>query len=125
MNNPSFRKYRFLFPVAAIAFLALITFAVYGLWNGVLADVVAVKTITYWQAMGILVLAKLLFGGLPGRGGRFGPPWRYRMMAKRWASLAPEEQERLRDEMRHRFGDWPRPPWCDDPPEKPGEPAKP
>jgi hypothetical protein len=115
MPNQFCRKFRFLIPLFALGIVALLTLAVYGLWNGVLAEVVTVKTITYWQALGILVLARILFGGFPGRlGGPFGPPWRRRMMLmKRWESLTPEQREQMREEMRRRFGDWPRPPWCD------------
>jgi len=126
MNNQSCRKFRFFIPLIVLAFIALFTTAVYELWNGVLTNVLAVKTITFWQALGLLVLAKILFGGFPGRGGpRFGPPWRRRMMAERWSSMTPEQQEKMRDEMRHRFGDWPRPPWCDESPEKSGDVANP
>jgi hypothetical protein len=49
--------------------VAVVALAVYGLWNGVLTEVVGVKTVTYWQALGILVLARILFGGFPGRHG--------------------------------------------------------
>lgn len=108
-------KARFLIPFAVIGFLALFTFAVYALWNGVLADVLPVKSITYWQALGLLVLSKILFGGFPGRGGHgFGPPWRERMLARHWESLSPEQREKLRAKMRHRFGDGPQPPWARD-----------
>lgn len=94
------------------------------LWNGVLTEVIGVNSISYWQALGPLVLAKILFGGFPGRGCRpFGSPGRRRMMMKRWESLTPEQREKLREEMRHKFGDWPRPLWCDDGPEKPGDTA--
>ena len=127
MNHHPCRKFRFFIPLIVLAFAALFTFAVRGLWNGVLVDVIGVKTITYWQALGILVLARILFGGFPGRSrGRFGPPWRGRMM-ERWESLTPEQREEMRTKMRQRFGDWPRPPWCDDEntgPEKSGGPAK-
>jgi hypothetical protein len=126
MNASTCRKFRFFFPLIALAFVALVTLAVYSLWNAVLTDVLAVKAITYWQALGLLVLAKILFGGFPGRrGGPFGPPWRRRMMMERWESLTPEQREQMREEMRRRFGDWPRPPWCDEGTEKSGgEPAK-
>lgn len=102
-------------PFAILAFVALLTFAVQSLWNGVLAEVVAVKAISYWQALGLLVLAKILFGGWPGRGHHCGPGhWKHRMMEKKWESLDPEQREKMREEMRKRFGAWPRPPWCDD-----------
>jgi hypothetical protein len=126
MNDQSCRKFRFFILLIVLAAVALFTTAVYGLWNGVLTNVLNVKTITFWQALGILVLAKILFGGFPGRSGpHFRPSWRRRMMTERWASVTPEQREKMRDEMRHRFGDWPRPPWCDEPPEKPGDIANP
>ena len=114
MKNPSCRKFRFLFPLIILAVVALVTYIVYRLWNGVLVDVLAVKTITYWQALGIFVLAKILFVGFPGgRGRHFGPTWRHRMMEERWDSLTQDQREQMREEMRNRFGDWPRPPWGD------------
>ena len=118
-------KFRFFIPLIVLAVVALLAFAVYGLWNGVLTDVLGVKSVTYWQALGILVLAKILFG-FPRRGGRFGPPWRRRMMMKHWESLTPEQREQMRREMRERFGDWPRP-CCGSEsaePEKPGDSPK-
>jgi hypothetical protein len=42
------------------------------LWNGILPQVLHVGVITFWQAAGILLLGRLLFGGLKGR--------RHRMM---------------------------------------------
>lgn len=118
MNHSPYRRLRWLMPFAVIAFLGVFTFIVYKLWNGVLTDVIGVKAITYWQALGILVLAKILFGGFPGKGGRCGPPWREKMMSRHWASLTPDEREKFREKMRSRFGDWPHPPWCG-----PSEPA--
>jgi len=105
-------KFRLLIPLFILGIVALVALAVYGLWNGVLTDVLPVKAITYWQAVGILILSKILFGGFPGRGrGHFGPPGR-RMM-KHWESLSPEQREKLREKMRHRCGDAHLPPWYD------------
>lgn len=125
MTNHSCRKFCWLIPFAILGFGALFTWALYALWNGVLVEVVAVKTITYWQALGLLVLAKILFGGFPCRGGRCGGhSWRDRMKSKHWESVSPEEREKMREEMRHRFGDWPRPSWCESVP-KPDADKKP
>lgn len=127
MKNPSCCRFRFFIPLIILAVVALLALAVRGLWNGVLADVLDVKAITYWQALGILVLARILFGGFPRRGGGFGPPWmRYRMM-RHWQSLTPEQREQMRQKMREKFGDWPRP-CCGgdetDETDKPGESPK-
>lgn len=40
------------------------------LWNGVLPHVTAARTISYWQAVGLLVLSRILVGGFSGAGGR-------------------------------------------------------
>ncbi len=117
MNHPSRRKYLLLIPLVVLAVAAVFTFGVYALWNHVLVAVLGVKVITFWQALGLLVLARILFGGFPGRRrGPFGPFWRRRWMMKRWQSMTPEQREHWRAEMRARFGAWPRPPWCDDTP---------
>ena len=126
MKDNSCFRFRWLIPFAVIGFVALFTYAVYALWNGVLVDVVAVKAISYWQALGLLVLAKILFGGFPGRRGGGGPGgWRGRMMAKRWQSMNPEQREKMREEMLRRFGDWPRPPWFDEGEIAPDQAGKP
>ena len=51
-----------------IAALFLLPYVVMLLWNGILPEVIGVKTITYWQAVGIFILSKLLFGGFKGGG---------------------------------------------------------
>jgi Ca2+/H+ antiporter, TMEM165/GDT1 family len=124
MNHPRCRKFGFFVPFIVLAVLALASFAVFGLWNAILPTVLGVKTITYWQAAGILLLAKILFGGFPGRRG--GPPWRRHEAMQRWDAMTPEQRERMREEMRQRMGDWPRPPWCAPEPKKStdGSPAE-
>ena len=52
--------------LVGIALIALFPYVVQLLWNGVLTDVVPVPAISYWQALGLLALSKLLFGGFPG-----------------------------------------------------------
>jgi hypothetical protein len=90
-------------PIAiAIGALGLIAFsaAVMFLWNGVLPAVFHIGTITIWQAMGILVLSKLLFGrrGARGHGG-----WRgKKLMFGKWEQMTPEEREMFSGRMRCR-----------------------
>ena len=67
-----FYKGRFVFiPVAIAAFLSLISLVVMTLWNNLLPEIMNVSTITFWQAMGIFILSKILFGF--GKGGKMGP----------------------------------------------------
>ncbi|WP_462266729.1 hypothetical protein [Mucilaginibacter sp.] len=100
-----FFKRRFVFmPFIAVAFAALISFAVMQLWNGLMPDIFHLGTITYWQALGLLALSKLLFG-FGGRG-RFGggAPWGRARMQERFAHLSDEEREAFKARMKGRCG---------------------
>lgn len=96
--------FRFIFiPVAAAAFLSLISLAVMQLWNNLLPAILHVGTITFWQAMGIFVLCKILFGfGRPGRFGG-GAPWMRGRMAERFKNMSLEEQARFKEQFGHRM----------------------
>jgi hypothetical protein len=82
--------------------LAIFTWVVMLLWNNVLAQVVHVSIINFWQALGLLVLSKILFGGF--RGAQWGKHhWRKNMM-QRWDGMTPEEKEKFRGEWEKRCG---------------------
>ena len=79
---------------AALA-VVLLGFVVMSLWNAVLPAVTGLHTISFLQALGLLVLSRILFGGLRGRG-YGGRHWRARMQ-ERWLHMTPEERERFRN----------------------------
>jgi len=90
--------------VFAIIVFAGFTPAVQHLWNWLMPTVFGLHMITYWQALGLLGLSWLLFGGprmLPGQGR--GGHWRHRMR-ERWEQMTPEEREKFRSGMRHGCG---------------------
>ncbi len=59
-----------IFGAIAIAALALLFgYVVMLLWNWLIPAIFGLGTITFWQAVGIVILAKLLFGGFGGKGG--------------------------------------------------------
>lgn len=80
--------------VAATAF----SFVVMALWNHLMPPIFGLHAISVWQALGLLVLSKILFGGFHGRPG-FGGHWRQRMV-DRWEQMTPEEREKFRTGMR-------------------------
>jgi hypothetical protein len=49
--------------VVAIVALIVFTFIFMWIWNLVMPEVFGVKSLTPWQALGILILASILFGG--------------------------------------------------------------
>jgi hypothetical protein len=74
-------------------------------WNHLLPEILHTGSINYWQAVGLLVLSKILFSGF-GRGHRGGAPWMHRM--EHFKNMSPDEKERFREQMRARCGKWGR-----------------
>ena len=99
------RKLIFMIP-AAILGIALFIFiggqVVMQLWNWLTPTLFGWRQVTFWQALGILALCRILVGGHglrgPGRS-RFR-----RRMQERWEEMTPEERERFRQGMRGRCG---------------------
>ena len=87
------------FALIAIAAVAVFGFVVMQLWNAVLAPATGWHALTFWQAVGLLILSKILFGGFRGPGWR--GHWRHRMR-ERWEQMTPEEREKFREGMRSR-----------------------
>lgn len=90
--------------MAAVAICA-VSALVMLLWNALLPDIFGVKSIGFLQALGLLILSKILFGGFGGRGmfGRHG-----RALRERWMMMSPEEREAFIHHrgMGHRHGPW-------------------
>ncbi|RFZ82991.1 hypothetical protein DYU05_12620 [Mucilaginibacter terrenus] len=100
--KPHNRKKLFLIPFGILACLALASYAVMLLWNALLPDILHVGTISYWQAAGIFILSKILFGFGGPRGG--GAPWmrRKRMMEEHFRNMGPEERTKFKEQWRDR-----------------------
>lgn len=91
-------------PIAIAAGIFVFGTVVMLLWNGLLPAILGVKTITFWQAIGILVLSKILFGGFTGRQGHHkchghGHPHHWR---GKWMHLTPEQKEMMKSEWKGR-----------------------
>ena len=88
-----------------IAAIALGGWAVSGLWNWLMPEIFGFHTIGFWQALGLFVLSRILFGGFRGgHGHRFGRRRMIRHWAERWEKMTPEEREKFRQGMRQRCG---------------------
>jgi hypothetical protein len=80
--------------IAAVA-IGVLSFIVMSLWNWLMPTLFGRPLITYWHAVGLLILSRILLGGFRGR---HGPPqwhWRRRMM-QRLEQMTPEEREKFR-----------------------------
>jgi hypothetical protein len=90
------------FALFAVLFVVVLGFVVMSLWNWLTPALFGWHVITFWQAIGILILSKILLGGFRGRPGSH-MHWRRRMM-ERWEQMTPEEREKFRESMRGRCG---------------------
>jgi hypothetical protein len=92
------------FALFGVLVVGVFSFVVMNLWNWLMPALFGWHQISFWQALGLLVLSKIFFGGFRGRPGRH-MHWRGRMM-ERWAQMTPEERENFREGMRGRCGPW-------------------
>jgi hypothetical protein len=99
------KKWIFIAPLAILALLLFIAIGgevVLQLWNWLLPPLFGWRQITFWQALGLLALCRILFGGFGFHGS--GSSKFRRRMAERWEHMTPEERERFRQGMRGRCG---------------------
>lgn len=90
------------FLVWAVAGFAVIGLVVMALWNWLMPALLGAPEIGFLQAVALLVLSRILFGGLRGPFG-WGSHWRHRMQA-RWERMTPEERENFRAGFRRHCG---------------------
>jgi hypothetical protein len=83
-----------LIPAALVVF----TIAVMLLWNAILPDLLHTGNLNFWQALGLLILSRLLFGGFRWRGEHharhFEKSQRFR---ERWKGMSEEERKEFRE----------------------------
>jgi hypothetical protein len=84
MSRRRARKLLVLLPIGILA-ITIFGFGVMSLWNWLVPELFGGKLITFWQALGMLVLSRILVGGLS----------RPRVVHK-WEQLTPEEREKFR-----------------------------
>jgi len=103
--------------IAPFAIVGIALFAFIGgevvrlLWNWLLPPLFGWREITFWQALGLMALCRILFGGRGGHGSHRSS-FRHRIadrMAERSERMTPEERERFRQRIRERFGFGPTP----------------
>ncbi len=91
------------FGIIAVLVFGLV---VMSLWNAILPAVLGVKAISFIQALGILLLSKILFGGFGG--GRHKGSWRnkekWMEMKDKFAGMTPEEREKFKTGWKDKCG---------------------
>ena len=88
------KKLRFLMPVGFLAVAAGFSAVVMLLWNWLMPTLFGLGVISFWQALGILVLSRILFGGFGGGHGMK----RHKFHAghhlhDKWMKMTPEQRQ--------------------------------
>jgi hypothetical protein len=99
--KPRLKKLIWIAPLAILGMMVFIGIGgqiVMRLWNWLLPPLFGWNEINFWQALALLALCRILFGGFGLRGcsGRSNILHR---MDDRWKQMTPEERERFRKGM--------------------------
>jgi hypothetical protein len=107
------KRWKRIILIAPLAILGMLLFVAIGgeivlhLWNWLLPPLFGWRQITFWQALGLLLLCRILFGGVGWRGSMRSNL--RRRMEERCQNMTSEEREQFRQRMRERFGFGPSP----------------
>jgi hypothetical protein len=107
-NIIKFRVTGFLTMLAAIAAFGAVAML---LWNALLPQIFNLPTLTYWQAVGLMLLARILFGGLVhdmAHGGRRGKGdalmfQRGNKLREKWMNMSAEERKEFMEKEKDFF----------------------
>lgn len=74
------------------------------LWNAILPEVANVKPLNLWQAIGLLILSKILFGGMRWGDSNKGRAFRSKRgrWKEKWMNMTPEEREAMKERWKKR-----------------------
>ena len=73
------------------------------LWNAIIPNVTGALVLNFWQAMGLLVLCRILFGGFRF-GGHHGhrSPFMYPSIKNKLMDMSDEEREQFKNQWKQR-----------------------
>lgn len=93
------------FLIMAIFFVVFLGTVVMILWNAILPDVAGFKPLNWWQAIGLLLLSRILFGGFH-MGQRGERKWsrKRRQWKEKWRNMSAEERVAFKEKWRQRRG---------------------
>lgn len=99
------------FVALGVLAIFLIGFVTMSLWNWLVPVLFNGPIITFWQALGLLLLSKLLFWGFGGKkqwhshGPQVENHWKNKFYNK-FSSMTPEERSALKEKMKEKWCSW-------------------
>lgn len=91
------------FSAMAIVFVFAVGNIVMYLWNWILPDAIGAKEITFWKAIGLFVLTRILFGGFKSKGSERGRRKR-RAWKEKWKNMTDEERTEFKQNWKSKWG---------------------
>ena len=85
------------FIVFGSIFFVAIGYFVMFLWNNLIPEIFEMPEITFWQAVGLLILTRILFTGFRPGGYRRHGNWR-----NKWMEMSEEERAELKRKWKER-----------------------
>lgn len=93
----------FMGPILFIVAIAGFTLVTMLLWNALMPVLFGAPALGFFQALGLLILSRILFGGLSGfRGMAVRHFDRHGTMMENWMNMNPEERQKFRDRLSSR-----------------------
>ena len=109
MKTISYHRRKFFFAPLALVALALFSWVTMLLWNALLPAIFNFSAITFWQALGLLVLTRLLFGGMHHRWNRnCSEPHMDHELRRKMMKMSPEEKKEFFRKMHYNRQVWQR-----------------
>ena len=102
MNNfkTTYKNRKWMFIPFFIMGMAGLTSVVMYLWNALIPDIFHATTISFWQAAGLLVLSKILFGSF-----NFKPKHQMNQAFKvKLMNMSEEERQQFKEQWKQRCG---------------------
>ncbi|MDR2084197.1 MAG: hypothetical protein LBP67_04305 [Bacteroidales bacterium] len=101
------KRLKFLMPIGFLLIVAGFSAILMLLWNWLMPSIFGLITINFWQALGIFILARILFssfgGGKMHMGKMMGHNHHFNPIHEKWAKMTPEQRKEF-IEKRRKFG---------------------
>ena len=88
--------------VSIIAMAAIVMW----IWNWLVPDLFHGPMISFWQALGLMLLTRILFRGFHGMKGRGMQSYNWGHWKDRMEKMSPEQREKMRELWKKRCGGW-------------------
>jgi len=96
----NYKQKKYLFILIPLGLFLILSWIIMLLWNNLIPTIFDLKSITYFQAMGLFILSRLLFGNLGFRNRK--PPFMNQNLKEKWINMTEDEKIKFKEEWKNR-----------------------